>query len=129
MDSEFLFRKVGNGGDDNEYMFVIINSDKFDKWTFGNIIYEKATVIFDAHDNKMIMLDEQDYVVKKIRLIGEYAGISEIGKEDLIEEDITSYEVAFIAILLSNVVGIGLLLVSLFKQKVFIDTEKIEIVK
>ena len=129
MDSEFLFRKVGNGGDDNEYMFVIINSDKFDKWTFGNIIYEKATVIFDAHDNKMIMLDEQDYIVKKIRLIGEYAGISEIGKEDLIEEDITSYEVAFIAILLSNVVGIGLLLVSLFKQKVFIDTEKIEIVK
>jgi hypothetical protein len=75
------------------------------------------------------MLDEQDYIVKKIRLIGEYVGISEIGKEDLIEEDITSYEVAFIAILLSNVAGIGLLLVSLFKQKVFIDTEKIEIVK
>ena len=98
MNSEFLFRKVGKGEDGDEYMFVIVNSDKFDKWTFGNIVFEKATVIFDAHDNKMIMLDEEDHIVKKIRLIGEYAGISEIGREDVIEEDITSKIYSILAV-------------------------------
>lgn len=110
----FLFEKTDDGTD--QYMFVIIEYPKISKWTFGNYIYYGYTLYFNDRGKTLSFLSKDD--VDKVRIIGDYNK-----KEEEYENKITSYEIGFGIIFFINIPGIILLLVSLFKQKVYVETQ------
>ena len=113
----FLFEKTDDGTD--QYMFIIIEYPKISKWTFGNYIYYAYTLYFNDRGKTLNFLSKGD--VDKVRIIGDYNE-----KEEESENKITSYEIGFGIIFFINIAGITLLLVSLFKQKVYVETQIIK---
>ena len=99
---------------DNEYMFIIVQSTSISQWTFGNILFTKFAVVFSEDVKTLNFISENN--VEKIRIIGNYDPKDET-------EGVTRYEISFGVIFIINIIGIVMLLISLFRQKVFIETE------
>lgn len=112
LEKEQLFEEVG----EDQFLFTIVQSDLITRWTFGNLIIKKYKIIFDSSFGKLRFLNFHQET-EKIRIIGDYHPA-----EDTNFSEVTSYEISFGIILCSSIIGIVLLLISLFKQKVFIET-------
>ena len=95
-------------------MFIIVQSTSISQWTFGNILFTKFAVVFSEDVKTLNFISENN--VEKIRIIGNYDPKDET-------EGVTRYEISFGVIFIINIIGIVMLLISLFRQKVFIETE------
>lgn len=112
--TEYLFEKV----DSNNVLFIMISSDLIKRWTFGNTILKHCQIIFDYESNLLRFLFEDK--IKNIKIIGHIAS-----SFTPLNSKLTSTEIIQGIIIGISVIGIIILFISLFLQKIYIKNSSI----
>ena len=111
--TKYLFEQI----DEETLLFTIVTSDLIKRWTFGNSLLKHCHLIFDYENNLVRFLSDNS--INSIKIIGK------IQLDDDNKKNISSYDISFGVIIVTNSMGIILLLIALFLQKMYIEDTSI----
>lgn len=111
--SKYLFEPI----DEDTLLFTIVTSDLIKRWTIGNSLLKHCNLIFDYENNLVRFLSDNS--INSIKIIGK------IHLDDDNKKNISSYDISFGVIIVTNSIGIIFLLIALFLQKFYIEDSSI----